>query len=160
MGGINFGWLAVWVLSPNWLSHKLEVRDFFSRRLGEAAALGGGECGPCPDIASYTLAFALQLRKITENLSQGNQSKFQTEDPQILDATVQTFSRHGDLVPRTCTSRSETQLFMLVALLTLVVTNVAYFETSWYFHTVIFSFTPIKFIESKVQLMRMLVIRV
>ena len=23
----------------------------------------GGECGPCPDFASYTLAFALQLRK-------------------------------------------------------------------------------------------------
>ena len=22
MGGINFGWLAVWVLSPDWLSHK------------------------------------------------------------------------------------------------------------------------------------------
>jgi hypothetical protein len=29
-----------------------------------------GECGPCPDFASYTLAFALQLRKITENLIQ------------------------------------------------------------------------------------------
>ena len=44
----------------------------FSRRLGEAAAPGGGECGPCPDFASYTVAFALQLSKITENLSQGN----------------------------------------------------------------------------------------
>ena len=31
-----------------------------------------GECGPCPDFLSYTLAFALQLRKITENLRQGN----------------------------------------------------------------------------------------
>ena len=37
----------------------------FVRRLGEAAAPGGGECGPCPDFASNTLAFALQLRKIT-----------------------------------------------------------------------------------------------
>jgi len=35
----------------------------FVRRLGEAAALGGGECGPCPDFASNTVAFALQLRK-------------------------------------------------------------------------------------------------
>ena len=70
MGGINFDWLAVWVLSPDWLSRKLKVDDFF-RRLSEAAAPGGGECGPCPDFASYTLAFALQLRKITENLSQG-----------------------------------------------------------------------------------------
>jgi hypothetical protein len=31
-----------------------------------------GGRGPCPDSASYTLAFALQLRKITENLSQGS----------------------------------------------------------------------------------------
>jgi hypothetical protein len=28
--------------------------------------LGVGECGPCPDFASYTLAFAIQLRKIAE----------------------------------------------------------------------------------------------
>ena len=35
----------------------------FVRRLGEAAALGGGECGPCPDFASNTVAFALQLSK-------------------------------------------------------------------------------------------------
>jgi len=31
-----------------------------------------GECGPCPVLASYTLAFALQLRKKTKNLSQGS----------------------------------------------------------------------------------------
>jgi len=30
------------------------------------------ECGPCPFFASYTLAFALQLRKSMENLSQGS----------------------------------------------------------------------------------------
>jgi len=71
MGGINFAWLAVWVLSPGWPSRKLQVCDFFMH-LGEAAAPGGGECGPCPDFASYTLAFALQLRKITENLGQGS----------------------------------------------------------------------------------------
>jgi len=46
------------------------------RRLGEAAAPGGGECGPCPDFASYTLAFALRLRKITENLSQGSREDY------------------------------------------------------------------------------------
>jgi len=71
MGRINFAWLAVWVLSQDWPSCKLQVYDF-SRRLGEAAAPGGGECGPCPDFAFYTLTFALQLRKITENLSQGS----------------------------------------------------------------------------------------
>jgi len=35
----------------------------FVRRLGETAAPGGGECGSCPDFASYTLTFALKLRK-------------------------------------------------------------------------------------------------
>ena len=34
----------------------------FVRRLGEAAVPGGGESRPCPVFASYTLAFALQLR--------------------------------------------------------------------------------------------------
>ena len=42
--------------------------DFF-RGLCEAAGLGGGECGPCHDLVSYTLSFAIQLGKITENLS-------------------------------------------------------------------------------------------
>ena len=36
----------------------------FVRSLGEAAARGAGECGPCTHFARYTLAFALQLRKI------------------------------------------------------------------------------------------------
>ena len=35
----------------------------FVRHLGEAAASGGVECKPCPDFASYAMAFALQLRK-------------------------------------------------------------------------------------------------
>jgi hypothetical protein len=33
-----------------------------------------GECGPCPILASYTLAFALQPRKITENLSHNKEN--------------------------------------------------------------------------------------
>ena len=32
----------------------------------------GGEYGPCSEFALNTLAFALKLRKITENLTQGN----------------------------------------------------------------------------------------
>ena len=32
--------------------------------------MGGGNSGPCPDFVLNTLAFAFQLRKITENLSQ------------------------------------------------------------------------------------------
>jgi len=71
MGEINFALLAVWIPSPDWFSRKLRL---FSTRLGEAAAPRGGEWGPCPDFASYTLAIALQLTKITENLSQGNRN--------------------------------------------------------------------------------------
>jgi len=62
MGGIKFDWLAVWVLSPDWLSQ-------FCQSLCEAAVNGGGDCRPCPDFASYTLVFALQLRKIQGNTS-------------------------------------------------------------------------------------------
>ena len=31
------------------------------RRLGETFAPGGGECGPCPDFASYTLGIGLYV---------------------------------------------------------------------------------------------------
>ena len=62
MAGIYFAWSAVWVVSPDWLCRKLELCDAV-RRLGEAALPGGGECGPYPDSSSYTLAFALQMRK-------------------------------------------------------------------------------------------------
>ena len=44
------------------------VAYWLVRRLGKAAVPGGGECRPCPDFASSTLAFALQVRKITGNL--------------------------------------------------------------------------------------------
>jgi len=55
-----------------------------------------GECGPCPVLASYTLAFALQLRKKhgkpsvgvgkpqsgLENLSQGRKTSVRVGKPQ------------------------------------------------------------------------------
>jgi len=56
----------------------------FVRCLGEAAAPGGGECGPCPDFASNTLAFTLQLRKITENLSQVNRMALGCSAPNAI----------------------------------------------------------------------------
>jgi hypothetical protein len=54
------------------------------RRLGEAAAPGGRECGPCPDLISYTLAFALQLRKITKNLIQGSRKVLGCSAPNTI----------------------------------------------------------------------------
>jgi len=64
MGGINFAWLTVWLLRL--VQSQTGDMRLYSRRLDEAAAPGGGECGPCSDFALYTLAFALQLGKITE----------------------------------------------------------------------------------------------
>ena len=82
-GRVILSWLAVWVLSTDWFCHKLEVWDFF-RRLGEAAAPWGGECGPCPNFTSYTLPFALKLRKITENLSQGKRKALDWSTPNAI----------------------------------------------------------------------------
>jgi len=62
MKRINFGWLAVWVLSPEWLCRKLEECDV-CQALRRSRRAWGKECGPCPGFASYTLVFALQLRK-------------------------------------------------------------------------------------------------
>jgi len=56
----------------------------FVRRLGEAAAPGGEKCGQCPDFASNSLAFALQLRKITENLSLGNRMALDCSAPNAI----------------------------------------------------------------------------
>ena len=65
------GWLSeFWAQTASFANWSYAT---FFRRLGEAAAPGRGECGLCPDFASYTLAFALQLRKNHgKNLSQGN----------------------------------------------------------------------------------------
>jgi hypothetical protein len=79
-GGVNFGWLAVWVLSPDWLSCKSD----FCQALRWSRRAWGGECGPCPDFASYTLAFALQLRKITKNFSQGSRKALGWSAPNAI----------------------------------------------------------------------------
>jgi len=56
----------------------------FFRRLDEAATPGGEECRPCTNFASNTLPFALQLRKITENLSQGNRMALGCSAPNAI----------------------------------------------------------------------------
>jgi len=65
------------------LSHTGDYATFV-RRLRVAAAPGEGECGSCPDFASNTLAFALQLRKITVNLSQGNRMALGCSAPNAI----------------------------------------------------------------------------
>ena len=61
MGGINFGWLTVWVLSQTGSVSACRYASFV-RRFGEAAMPGKGEGWPCPNFAPY-MAFALQLRE-------------------------------------------------------------------------------------------------
>ena len=64
------GWLSAFRAQTGCVAYRCYAT--FVRCLGEAAAPGGGKCGQCRDFRSNTLAFALQLRKITENLSQEN----------------------------------------------------------------------------------------
>ena len=54
----------------------------FDRRLGEAATPSGGKCGPCPDFASNTLAFALQLREI-KGVNDVRQREICTTEPPV-----------------------------------------------------------------------------
>ena len=56
----------------------------FVRRLGEAAAPGGGKCGPCTDFASYNLAFALQLRENHGKTCQGNRRALGRSAPNAI----------------------------------------------------------------------------
>jgi len=73
------GWLSGFRAQSGAVAYWIYAK--FVRRLGEAAMPGGGERGPCPDFASNTLVFALQLRKIMENLSQGNRMAFGCSAP-------------------------------------------------------------------------------
>jgi len=80
MGGNNFGWLAVWVPSTDWLCRKRRYQVLRRTR----RTWGEGNCGPCPDFELNTLAFALQLRKITENLSQGSRIELGWSAPSAI----------------------------------------------------------------------------
>jgi len=97
MGVVNFGWLVGWLSGFRAQTGSITYWCYatFVRRLGEAATPGGGECGPCPDFASNTLAFALQLRKITENLIQGNQMALGCSAPNAICLVDFTIARDG-----------------------------------------------------------------
>jgi len=56
----------------------------FFRRLSEAAEPRGGEYGPCPDFTSYSLAFALKLKKITVVRIQGSLKAFGLSAPRAI----------------------------------------------------------------------------
>ena len=71
MGTITFGWLALSVLSPDWLWRKLEECDV-CQALRWSRRAWGWVVRVVPDFAFYTLAFALQLRKNHGKTCQGN----------------------------------------------------------------------------------------
>ena len=48
MGGVIFGWLALRVLSPDWLSRIPWNVCHYVKRSGEAFTPGGGEAGRAP----------------------------------------------------------------------------------------------------------------
>ena len=50
MGGINFAWLAVWVLSPDWLSRKLGGMRLLSGAEVKPPRLGEGSAGRAPTL--------------------------------------------------------------------------------------------------------------
>ena len=54
MGGMNFAWLAVWVLSPDWPSRKLQVCNFLGAQV-EPSRLGERSTSRAPCGASWTV---------------------------------------------------------------------------------------------------------
>jgi len=70
MGGIKFAWLAVWVLSPDWLRWSCHPWGRGVRAVPRLCILYPG--------------FALQLRKITENLSQGSRKALGSSAPNVI----------------------------------------------------------------------------
>jgi hypothetical protein len=72
MGGINFAWLAVWVLSPDWLSRKLEVCAFFPGASVKPTHLRDRGAGPALICIIYLGICVTTEEKSRNNLSQGN----------------------------------------------------------------------------------------
>jgi len=111
MGEINFGWLAAWIPSTERFCRILEKCDVF-QALRWSRRAWRRECGPCPEFVSNTLAFALQLRKITENLSQGNRMALGCSAPnaiRLVDLAIACVGLDWPAVPyQACLSRQAT----------------------------------------------------
>jgi len=72
MGGIKFGWLAVWVLRPDWLSRKLEVCDVCQALSWSRRAWGKGVWAVPRRCIVYPGICLTTDEKSWKNLSQGN----------------------------------------------------------------------------------------
>jgi hypothetical protein len=84
MGGINFGWLAIWVLSSDWLSHKLEVCDIRQALRWSCHTWGRGVWAvPWLCIVHPGICFTNE-EKSRKNLSQGNKNVFVWSAPNVI----------------------------------------------------------------------------
>jgi len=89
MGGIKFGWLTVWVLSPDWLSRELDVCDFCQAlRWSRRAWVRGVRA--VPRLCIVYPAFAFNWWKITET----PQSEY-PKGARLTSAQRHLFSRIG-----------------------------------------------------------------
>jgi hypothetical protein len=75
MGGINFGWLAVWVLSPDWLSRKLKDCEFCQALRWSRRAWGEGSAGRAPTLRRIPWHLPYNLGKITEKPQSGQRQR-------------------------------------------------------------------------------------
>jgi len=86
MGGISFGWLAVWVLRPDWHSRKLEVCDFCQALRWSRRAWGKG-VRTVPRLCIVYPGICLKTEeKSRKNLSQGN------NEARVFSASTYTYS--------------------------------------------------------------------
>jgi len=69
---INFGWLAVWVLSPGWFSRKVEVCDFCQVLSWNRRACSRGVRAVPRMCIVYLGIWLTPEEKSRKNLSQGN----------------------------------------------------------------------------------------
>ena len=84
MEGLNFGWLAVWVLSPDWLCHKLEVCDVCQALRWSRRAGGRGLRAVLRLCIVYPGICLTTEKKSRKTLSQGNRRAFDWSAPNAM----------------------------------------------------------------------------
>ena len=91
MGGINFGWLALRVLSPHWLSRKLEVCDFLPGAYVKPPRLGKRSPGRAR-LCEFNPGICLTTEgKSRKNLSRGIRKALGRTELHLMWAYIHTY---------------------------------------------------------------------
>ena len=104
MGGINFGWLPVWVLSQDWFSRKLEICDFFQALRWSRRAWGRGVRAVSRLCVVYPGICLTTEEKSRKNLSQGKRRALGWSAPKainLVDLAIAGDASTGLLTPAT-----------------------------------------------------------